>query len=340
MAMKIDAWTHLLSPSYARQLEAAGQHGPGAFLLAQRALREVDFRLGSIDLYNDYRQILTPIPGMHVFSGLAGQALIRLIQRNNDEMAEIVQRNPERFAGFAAATPVTDPEAAAQEAIRSMRELGALGVQLEEDALNLPLHEGRYEPLFAALDELAACIWLHPYRTPATPGSPAETNPFLLWQVFGWTFDTTITIGRLIFSGIYDRHPGLKLIAHHGGGLIPHFSGRIEIIPWFTGLDSSLREALERLQRPPIDYFRMLYVDTAMFGSAHGVRCVVDFFGSERVLFGTDSPFDTKAGSHFIPITISDVEEAVRDESARAAIFEGNISRIISLNAGPPAATP
>ncbi len=62
--MKIDAWTHLLSPSYARQLEAAGGRGPGAFLLAQRALHDVDFRLSSIDLYDDYRQILTPVPGM------------------------------------------------------------------------------------------------------------------------------------------------------------------------------------------------------------------------------------------------------------------------------------
>jgi aminocarboxymuconate-semialdehyde decarboxylase len=71
------------------------------------------------------------------------------------------------------------------------------------------------------MDELGAGVWLHPFRTPATRGLPSETAPFLLWQVLGWTFDTTITVARLVFAGIYDRHPRLKLIAHHGAGSSP-----------------------------------------------------------------------------------------------------------------------
>jgi aminocarboxymuconate-semialdehyde decarboxylase len=82
-------------------------------------------------------------------------------------------------------------------------------VQLEEDPINLPLHEERYGPLFAAMNELGAGVWLHRYRTPGTPGSPPDTAPFLLWQVYGWTFDTTITIARLVLAGICDRHPGV-----------------------------------------------------------------------------------------------------------------------------------
>jgi aminocarboxymuconate-semialdehyde decarboxylase len=333
--VKIDAWTHILSPAYIRHMEAAGEHGPGAssFLLANRGLRDLNFRFEGMDRYGDYRQVLTPIPGPHVYHGLAGQALVDLVRRNNEEMAEIVGRHPDRFAGFAAATPLADPDAATEEASRVVRELGALGVQLEEDAVTFPLHEDRYDPLFAIMEELGASIWLHPFRTPATPGFPMETAPFLLWQVFGWTFDTTITVSRLLFAGIYDRHPHLKLIVHHGGALIPHFSGRVQMIPWFTGLDATLGETLERLQKELIDYFKMLYVDSAMFGSRHSVECVVDFFGPERVLFGTDTPFDTKGGSHFIPVTISDVEGAVPDEAARAAIFEGNARRILRIHA-------
>ncbi len=101
------------------------------------------------------------------------------------------------------------------------------------------------------MEEIGAGVWLHPYRTPGTSGSPAETAPFLLWQVYGWTFDTTITIARLVFAGIYDRHPDLKLIAHHGGGLIPHFSGRVERMPWFTHMAPDLGEALGRLRQKP-----------------------------------------------------------------------------------------
>jgi aminocarboxymuconate-semialdehyde decarboxylase len=103
------------------------------------------------------------------------------------------------------------------------------------------------------------------------------------------------------------------------------------MMPALAGLDpsGSLGQALDRLQREPIDYFKMLYVDTAMFGGKHGVRCVVDFFGPDRVLFGTDMPFDAQAGSYFIPRTTVDVAGAVDDALERDAIFDGNASRIL-----------
>jgi aminocarboxymuconate-semialdehyde decarboxylase len=75
----------------------------------------------------------------------------------------------------------------------------------------------------------------------------------------------------------------------------------------------------------------MIYVDTALFGSVHGVRCVVDFFGPDRVLFGTDAPFDGEGGAYFIPTTVSDVQGAVPDDGAREAIFAGNASRLLDL---------
>jgi aminocarboxymuconate-semialdehyde decarboxylase len=130
---------------------------------------------------------------------------------------------------------------------------------------------------------------------------------------------------------MYDRHPDLKLIGHHGGGLIPHFSGRIEMMPPLAGLDpsGSLVHALDQLDKDPIDYFKMLYVDTAMFGGRHGVKCVVDFFGPDRVLFASDAPFDAQAGSYFIPRTTADVEEAVDTATDRDAIFAGNARRIL-----------
>jgi len=334
--MKVDIWTHVLSPSYVGHLEGRGQQGPGAFLLTQRALYDLDVRRSVIDAYPGYRQILAPIPAPHIEPSLAGPGLVELVRRNNDEMAELVERYPEQFAGWIAATPLADPDAATEEAERSVRELGALGVQLEEDAINLPLHEERYKPLFAAMEQLDAAVWLHPYRTPATPGSPPETAPFLLWSVCGWTFDTTITVSRLIFAGIYDRHPNLKLIAHHGGGVIPLLSGRIELVAHAGKLDptGTLDEQLERLRKPLLDYFKMLYVDTAMFGGEHAVRCVVEFFGVDRVMFGSDAPFDTKGGSYFIPRTISDVEGVVSDNAESAMIFHGNAERILGITSG------
>jgi aminocarboxymuconate-semialdehyde decarboxylase len=333
--MKIDIWTHVLTQAYVSHLDREGRRGRGSFFLAQRAIHDIDFRLSAIDQYDDYRQIITPMPAPLVFDleALPAPALAEVVRRNNEELAEIAARHQDRFVGHVAATPITDADAATEEAIRSVRDLGALGVQLEADAVNFPLHEDRYEPLFAAMEELGAAVWLHPCRTPERPGFAPSTGPFLLFFAFGWTFDTTITISHLIFSGLYDRHPNLKLIAHHGGGLIPHFSGRIEMLPRLAGLDpsGSLREGLDRLQLTPSDYYKMLYVDTAMFGSEHGVRCAVDFFGADRALFGTDTPFDAQGGSYFIPRTTADVEGAVDSKSDRDAIFEGNAHRILGI---------
>ncbi len=343
--MKIDAWTHVLSASYLRQIEAAGSTapGPGPFLLAHRALYDLDRRFEVMDRFGDYRQIVTPIPLLFSVAESGpgadvhrhgGPALVELVRRNNEDMAELVVGHPDRFVGFAAATALTDPDAATEEAIRAVRELGALGVQLEEDANNLPLHDSRYEPLFAAMEEADAGVWLHPFRTPATPGIPPESVPFALWQAFTWVFDTTMTICRLIFAGIYDRHPRLKLIAHHGGAMIPHFSGRIELIARHgVGLEPQLGPSLERLRRPLTDYFKMLYVDTAMFGSPHGARCVIDYFGPDRVLFGTDTPMDVEGGAAFIPATIADVEGAAPDAASRHAIFEDNARRLLKVKA-------
>jgi aminocarboxymuconate-semialdehyde decarboxylase len=331
--MKIDIWTHFLSSAYVQHLEAGASGGRafGSFLLANRALHDLDRRFEAMDRFGDYRQILTPVPGPAVHAGLRDDAITDLVRRNNEQMAETVSRSPDRFVGFAAATPLGDPDAAAEEAARAVRDLGALGVQLEEDVVGFPLHEERYDPLFAAMERLDAAVWLHPFRSPATPGLPKETAPFLLWQVFGWPFDTTITIFRLIFAGLYDRHPQLKLVAHHGGGLIPHFSGRIEMMQGHTGLDASSSDALERLRKKPIEYCRMLYVDTAMFGSPHGVDCVLRFFGTDHILFGTDTPFDGTGGSHFVPTTISDVESAAPDQIAQGAIFEGNARKVLKI---------
>jgi predicted TIM-barrel fold metal-dependent hydrolase len=98
--------------------------------------------------------------------------------------------------------------------VRAVRELGALGVQLEADAVNLPLHEDRYDPLFDAMESSARVFGFTPTERPGRPVRLGESASFLLWQVFGWTFDTTMTVSELSFAGIYDRHPQLKLIAH------------------------------------------------------------------------------------------------------------------------------
>src|SRR5215467_12494407 len=110
--MKIDAWTHILTPAYVRHLQNAesSASGPGSFLLANRVLHDLQSRFRVMDAYEDYRQVLTPIPGPHVWAvGIRDETLADLVRRNNDEMAETIKKYPARFAGFAAATPISNP---------------------------------------------------------------------------------------------------------------------------------------------------------------------------------------------------------------------------------------
>ena len=142
-------------------------------------------------------------------------------------------------------------------------------------------------------------------------------------------------MARLIFSGLFDKLPSLKVITHHMGGMIPFFSEKIRLgfDQLFDG-DVEHNPLAERagLKKQPIEYYRMLYADTALNGSASATRCGLDFFGDDHALFATDAPFDPEGGSYLIRTTIGALDSLDIDESERERIYEGNIRRILKLN--------
>src|SRR5207245_11814415 len=157
-----------------------------------------------------------------------------------------------------------------------------------------------FAPIFARMAHHRLPIWLHPTRTPLSADYEGEKrSKYDLWWAFGWPYETTIAMGRLVFAGLFDRHPDLAVITHHLGAMLPYFEGRAG-----GGLDQlgSRTEdpddavALARLVRRPLDYFKMFYGDTALFGAPHAMECGLAFFGAARVLFGTDMPFDPEQG--------------------------------------------
>ncbi len=143
-----------------------------------------------------------------------------------------------------------------------------------------------------------------------------------------------MAMARLLFSGLFDRQPNLKVITHHLGGMVPHFEGRVG-----GGLDQLGKRtddaedagALAGLKQRPIDYFRMFYGDTALFGPAHPIACGLEFFGVDHVLFGTDMPFDPEGGPGFVRDTIKAVDAIDVSEEDRRQIFEGNAKRMLRL---------
>jgi aminocarboxymuconate-semialdehyde decarboxylase len=141
-------------------------------------------------------------------------------------------------------------------------------------------------------------------------------------------------MARLVFDGLFDRHPELRIITHHMGAMVPHFEGRagygLDQLGARTDDPDDLA-AGSRLARRPVDYFRMFYGDTALFGAAHAMECGLAFFGADHVLFGTDMPFDPERGPGFIRETIAAMERMRATPEEKAKIYEGNARRMLRL---------
>src|SRR5438552_3058685 len=253
----------------------------------------------------------------------------------NDSMAEIVNRQPERFPGFVASLPMNNPDAAVLEVDRAIGQLHATGVQIFSNVNGRALDGPEFEPIFARMARHRLPIWLHPTRTPAFADYAGEPrSKYDLWWAFGWPYETTIAMGRLVFSGLFDRHPDIKIITHHMGAMIPFCAGRVGGGLEQLGTrsdDPDDAAALGRLARRPIDYFRLFYGDTALFGAWHAMESGLAFFGAERILFGTDMPFDPEQGIGFIRDTIAAMEKMRASDAERAAIYEGNARRLLRL---------
>ena len=335
--MKIDAFPHILPRRYFDRMIAAAS-GPASYMQKRTAgvpcLYDLDERFRVMDRFEGYVQVLTlsspPV------EALGDPALTRDLARlANDEMADLVRRYPDRFLGFAASLPMNDPDAAVREAERATSDLDALGVQIYTNVNGLPLDDPRFEPLFARMAELDRAIWVHPARTATMPDYPSENrSKYELWWVFGWPYETAIFMSRLIFSGHLDRYPNLRILTHHAGGMVPHFAGRIG-----PGLDQlgartpeeDLGALARRLRKRPFDYYKMFYGDTALFGAEHALRCAIEFFGVDHMLFGSDMPFDPEKGPQFIRETIANLDAIGLSAADRQRIDEQNARRVLRI---------
>ncbi|WP_376094245.1 amidohydrolase family protein [Roseomonas sp. CCTCC AB2023176] len=279
-----------------------------------------------------YRQVISlPNPPIEDFaSGADAQLLARVA---NDSMAELCATHPDRFPAFVAAVSLDDVDAALAEARRAIETLGARGIQVFTNVAGAPLDRPDYRPVFALADEHDLPVWLHPARTAAMPDYAAEDRSrFEMWWCFGWPYETSVAMARLVFSGLFDHHPGLKVITHHCGGMIPYYDGRIgpgmQVLGSRTS-DEDYSGILPSLSRPHLNYFRMFYGDTAMFGGRSGLLAGLDFFGADHVVFATDAPLGP------IAETLESLDRLDLPPDVMAKILSGNARRLLRLHPGP-----
>lgn len=299
------------------------------------ALLDVDARLALLDEFPGLQQVLSLAnPPIELLA--PPERTPALAREANDLLAEVCARHADRFPGFVAALPLNDVEASLAEAERAVTTLGACGVQMFTNVAGVPLSAPQFRPLFAAMAEYDLPVWIHPIRGPQTPDYAAETTSHdEIWFMFGWPYETTACMTRLVYSGLFDEHPGLKIIAHHMGGMIPFFSGKIKLgfsqIFFGTAADNPVAAA-RGLKRPPLDYFRGLYADTALGAEVHALRCGHAFFGTSHALFATDAPFDAEHGRGLIRDTIASIHALGLPGDDTAAIFAGNARALLRLD--------
>ncbi len=331
--VRIDIAAHVLPARYFDRL----QRIPG-FYMAKRVkgvpcLFDLDVRFRVMDAFEDYQQVLSlaapPIDRLGT-----PDATPDLARLANDELLDLVAAHPDRFVGAWGALPLNNPEASLRELERVSSHPAFVGIETYSNVGGRPLDEPRTLQVIEEAARRHMPIFIHPARGAEVPDYPGEKNSLYdLWQIFGWPYETTIAMARLIFTGLFDRHPDVVIVTHHMGGMVPHFAGRIQ-----GGYDQfGTRGAEHQVERfpvalahPPAWYFTRFYADTALFGAPHALRCGLAYFPIEQVLFGTDTPFDVEGGTGYIRETIAALDQSGLSPERRRMVDEGNLRRVLS----------
>lgn len=296
---------------------------------------DLDVRFRVMDQFDGYQQILSlASPPLEV----AGDATVgrRLSQIGNDSMAELCDRYPERFPGFTATIAMHDLDGAVAEVDRAIGKLGAAGIQVYTNVGGRPLDAPEFRPVFERMHELDKPIWVHPSRGAASADYATEDKSlYEIWWTFGWPYETAACQARLVWSKIMTDLPKLKFIFHHAGGIVPFNAGRVDAGWSQMGVRTSWADYSklpEELGRTHSEIFRSFFADTASFGAVAPLECARQFYGSERLVFASDAPFDPEKGPMYIRETIRAIETMEISDAERQMIFYGNLLRITGLD--------
>jgi aminocarboxymuconate-semialdehyde decarboxylase len=252
--------------------------------------------------------VLSPPPFMF-FTEIAATEAAGLLREQNDAIASVVKQYPNAFRGLGV-VPLRDAELAVQEIAYAMDKLGLIGIEMLTHVMSKNLDHPDLEPIWQALDERHAVVLIHPDRV---LGAERLTQ-YYLWNLIGNPVETTVALASLVFGGVLDRFPHIRFIAAHGGGAAPFLIGR-----WQRG--AAVRPELAHLHTAPLDLLRRVYVDSIVHG-AQQLLYLIDLLGAERIVLGSDFPFDMGTRE---PVALFN---APLDESVRQSILAGHLDLI------------
>jgi predicted TIM-barrel fold metal-dependent hydrolase len=333
--MKIDIFPHIMPAKYQEKLFKVM---PSWFnkeygnVFATKMLADLDARFKVMDQYENLVHVLTlAAPAIeNVKDPIVAADLARLA---NDEMASLVAKYPDRFLAAAAALPMNNIDAALKEIDRAINDLHMKGIQIYSPINDKPLDSPEFMPIYEKMAHYDLPIWIHPERNSDYPDYRTENGTkFFINAIFGWPFETTMAMTRLVFSGVFDKWPNLKIITHHCGGMVPSYEQRINSL---YGKYQAMMGAKYGLKKPVLDYYKLFFNDTAMYGGTPALMCGYAVFGEDHIVFATDMPLgDGGGGTLNTALVIESIERMDVPPSAKHKIFESNARKLLHLPGG------
>jgi 6-methylsalicylate decarboxylase len=312
--MRIDVHAHYWTDDYLDLLTHLGKADAGAAGgLGAGGGAELDARLQLMDRAGVQMQVLSACPQLPY--GEDEKKAAEAARFVNNQYTELVQRHPGRFRAFAA-LPMPHLDKSVREMGRALDDLGMAGIAMNTTVLGHALVDPDYEPIFAELDNRSAVLYLHPAGNSAC--SPLIANYHLTWMV-GAPVEDTISVMHLITHGIPARYPNIKIINSHLGGALPMLLQRAD--------DQYRWEAPDTPEQPSVSARRMWY-DTVGHGHVPALRCAIDSLGADRLLLGTDFPYEN--GDTFVR-AVDYIRDPQIDTAAARAILDQSASALLGI---------
>ena len=287
-------------------------------------LHNPKLRLEQMDRFGIDYQVVTPghwidpdrYPG-------AARTKMAIASALNDNMAKVMEVGKGRLLAVGTISLLGFEQRGKQEMERALK-LGLKGFSVASNIIGKPLDI--FGPFWETAEELDAPIYIHP-RHPQTYQGRQYEKDFGLASSLGWPYETALALARLVYSGVMKRHPKLKIISHHlGGGMIPFYMGRMR--EW---MESSYETNTATDAADMIKQFGLFYHDTVVGMNAPAVRCAIDVFGTERLVFATDAPWGVRCAEERLANYPKLIRSLGLSQKETDAIFADNIRRALKL---------
>ncbi len=333
--MIIDAHTHGLHGKYLEPIVTAGGNwikkeidGLMHVTRDKPQMVDVNLRVAQLDKCGIDLQVVTlqHVMDSNLLPGDA-KAQLALAKAINDNMARVMEDSRGRLIAAGSVPLAAFEQGGRQEMERAINTLGLKAISVPSNLIGKPLDLPEFEPFWAQAAKMGVAVYIHPTDPTGRKDRSYEAE-YDLMHNFGWPFETILALPRLVFSGIMERYPALKIVSHHLGGGIPFFWGRINETYVPARQDRTIGRVLPKSL---FDYFSLFYYDTAVGGNASAIKCAYDVFGADQIVFATDAPWGPGSGE----VRLLEYPKAIKSlgltEEENNKIFADNARRILNL---------